>query len=500
MKRKLAIALSALLTAVSLSACGGKDKVSIEIPEFADTEGISFSAYSGPTVENWSGGSGNVNTLTDEHFQKFVDAGFTHLLAVHEGARVRATTKEYTDADGNKVYDATETVKESARRAQEDALRALELAEKYGVKYYVRDWAFYDMNNTETWKLWQAYDTPEKYEEALRIMFNDNTQYIHSSAYAGNFGRDEPGVDQFERLKWQIEIYQKIMAEYGVEGEFLLNLLPSYGGLTSYGGVSYSEYLDRYFNELAPLLGYICYDFYPFKGNADGSSQMKPSMASNLAMVANKCKGTDYQLRTFVQTGGDFTGLRDLTSIGDFRLQVYTNLAFGSTYMTYYEYGTFKSQSEGEFGLINLQDGTYNYTYDMVKTVNNEVHKFEDAYLNFKWDGVMCLNSLPAGKINPKFKEVPYNLKEHARINSVTIEKDALIGTFKDAEGRDAFMLVNFNDPYYNENNEVTIKFNDAKALLMYRFGEQEVVTLPEDGSYTFKLYPGEGRFIIPLS
>ena len=500
MKRKIAIAFAALLMATSLSACSDTGTIDVEIPEFADTPGISFSAYSGPTVANWSGGSGNVNTLTDEHFQKFVDAGFTHLLAVHEGARVRATTREYIDGEGNVTYDATETIKESARRAQEDALVALELAEKYGVKYYVRDWAFYDMNNTGSWKLWQACDTPEKYEEALRLMFSEDNEYIHSSAYAGNFGRDEPGVDQFERLKWQIEIYQKIMAEYGVDGEFLLNLLPSYGGITSYGGVSYTEYIDRYFEELAPLLGYICYDFYPFKANADGTSQMKTTMVSNLALVADKCKGTDYQLRTFVQTGGDFTGLRDLTSIGDFRLQVYTNLAFGSTYMTYYEYGTFKSQSEGEFGLINLQDGTYNYTYDMAKTVNNEVHAFEDAYLNFKWDGVMCFSSLPAGKINPKFKEVTGGLKSHPRIASVDITEDALMGTFKDAEGRDAFMLVNFNDPYYNEDNEVTVQFKDAKALLMYRFGEEEVVTLPKDGSYTFRLYPGEGRFIIPLS
>ena len=151
MKRKIAIAFAALLVATSLSACNGKGTLDVEIPEFAETVGISFSAYSGPTVENWSGGSGNVNTITDEHFQKFVDAGFTHLLAVHEGARVRANTKEYVDEDGNIRYDATETVKESARRAEEDALRVLELAEKYGIKYYVRDWAFYDMNNTETW-------------------------------------------------------------------------------------------------------------------------------------------------------------------------------------------------------------------------------------------------------------------------------------------------------------------------------------------------------------
>lgn len=501
MKRKIAIALSALLTVASLGACkSGNDVSDVELPEFAETEGVVFTAYSGPTVENWSGGSGNVSTITDEHFQKFKDAGFNRLIAIHEGARVRLQNVETYDDEGNLIdVDATKTVEMSTIRAQEDALKVLELAEKYDIKYYVRDWAFYDMANRETWKLWQAYDTREEYEEVLRSMFSDDNQYIYSSAYAGNFGRDEPGVEQFERLKWQIEIYQKIMEERGVEGEFLLNMLPSYGSLHSYGGVTYTEYIDRYFEELAPLLGYICYDFYPFKMGSEGS-QMRNSLAANLALVANKCKGTDYKLRTFVQTGGDWTGLRDLTSIGDFRLQVYTNLAFGSHFMTYYEYGTFKSQDEGEFGLINLQDGTYNYTYDMAKTVNNEVHAMEDALLHYNWDGVMCFSSMPKGKINPKFKEVPYVMKEHPRIASVEIEKDALMGTFKDADGNDAFMLVNYNDPYYNENNEVTIQFKDAKALLMYRFGQQEVVPLNKNGEYTFKLYPGEGRFIIPLA
>ena len=60
-------------------------------------------------------------------------------------------------------------------------------------------------------------------------------------------------------------------------------------------------------------------------------------------------------------------------------------------------------------------------------------------------------------------------------------------------------MLVNYTDPYYDLDNTVTVQFKDAKALLMYRFGEKHVVPLKKDGTYTFELYPGEGRFIIPL-
>ena len=501
MKRKLAIALSTLLATTSLSglcACASNN-YGVKLPDFADSEGVVFTAYSAMTVENWSGGSGNVSTLTDEHFQKFVDAGFNRIIAIHEGARVKIQNKaiEWNENGVPTRYDVSQTLANAIQRANEDAMKVLPLAEKYGVKYYVRDWAFYDMYKEENYNFYSAWDTREIYEDVIRQMFSEDNEYIHSPAYCGNFGRDEPEVGQFERLKWQIEIYNEVMEEYGIEGEFLLNLLPAYGSSTHFGG-GYSNYINKYFDELAPLLGYVSWDYYPFKQSAENGSQMRTSMVSNLSAMAKKCKEGDYELRAFVQTGGDFTGLRDLTSIGDFRLQVYTNLAFGARQMTYYEYGTFNSQNEGEFGLINLQDGTYNYTYDMAKTVNNEVHAFEDAYMNFKWDNLMTFSSLGQAAINPHFWGVS-SLKSHPRIGDVSITEDAIMGTFKDADGNDAFMLVNYTDPYFNKNNTVTIQFKDTDALLMYRLGKQEVVKPDKDGKYTFELYPGEGRFIIPL-
>ncbi len=503
MRRKIAIALSTLLAATTLSglcACDDGKRFGVEIPVFESRKGVVFTAYSAMTVENWSGGSGNVSTLTDEHFQKFVDAGFNRIIGIHEGARVKIenTPIAYNENGQPIKYDVSRTLANAIQRAHEDAMQVMPLAEKYGVQYYVRDWAFYDMCKEENYNFWSAWDTRETYEQVIRQMFSENNEYIHSPAYAGNFGRDEPGVDQFERLKWQIEIYNEVMEEYGVEGEFLLNLLPAYGSSTDFGG-GYSNYLNRYFEELAPLLGYVSWDYYPFRKDVENGSQMRTSLVSNLSAMAKKCKEGDYELRTFVQTGADFTGLRDITSIGDFRLQVYTNMAFGARQMTYYEYGTFKSQDEGEFGLINLQDGTYNYTYDLAKTVNNEVHAFEDAYMHFKWDNLMTFSSLGKGAINPHFWGVS-SLKSHPRIGSVDITQDAIMGTFKDAEGNDAFMLVNYTDPYFNKNNTVTVEFKDTDVLLMYRMGKEEIVKLGKDGKYTFELYPGEGRFIIPLS
>lgn len=495
MRRKLTLALTCLIVACSsgVTACSSK----VEKPTFADTEGLTIVAYSGPTVENWSGSSKNVNTLTDEHFQKFVDAGFNCLLAVHEGA----------PSGISKGKDVYETIAKHGDRADDHAMRALELAEKYNVKYYVRDWPFYDLcsywDDDVATPEDDSIDTPEEYEKAIRMMLNEDTQYIQSPAYVGNFGRDEPGADQFESLQWQIEIYNQVMAELGVEGEFMLNMLPAYASPEAYGGprgkgMTYPEYIDLYFEKLEPLLGYISYDYYPFlRDNATGSL-MRTTYLSNLELLARKCKESDAELRTFVMTGADFTGLRDMTSVGDFRFQVYCNLAFGSRFITYYEYGTFNSVQEGEFGLINLQDGTYNYTYDLVKVVNNEVRKFEDVLCNYKYDGVMCFSALE-NKINMDFRAIGQVMENHPKIGEVEVEQNAIMTAMKNANGDDAFMLVNYTDPYYDLDNQVTVEFKDTKALLMYRFGEEVLVELGSDGKYTFDLYPGEGRFIIPL-
>lgn len=499
MRKTTTLLLAFILSLGCFSGCGSQkmDISKVDIPEFADADGISILAYSGPTVENWGSSSKNVSTFTDEHFQKLADAGFNGLLAVHEGAPT------YSNKN-----DPLEEIRRQHKDAEEDAIAAMLLCEKYDLKYYVRDWPFYDLfsySNPAKYNPAEIVDTREEYEQVLRETFKEDNPYIYSSAYAGNFGRDEPGVDQFEMLKWQIEIYNEIMAERGIEGaEFFLNLLPAYGSNAAFGGergdpVSYTEYVNRYFEELAPLLGYVSYDYYPFLSDAKKGSLLRSSYLSNLELMARKCKETNCELRTFVQTGADSTGLRDLTSIADFRLQVYANLAFGSKVMTYYEYGTFKSENEGEFGLINLKDGQYNYTYELAKKVNNEVHAFEDAYLHYEYDGVMCFSSLPAGQINSNFRSIAQKMTSHPRIGKVTTTEDAIISAFKDKEGNDAFMLLNYNDPWFNLDNTVTVQFKDAKGLLMYRFGEEYVVPLNKDGTYTFVLYPGEGRFIIPL-
>lgn len=67
-------------------------------------------------------------------------------------------------------------------------------------------------------------------------------------------------------------------------------------------------------------------------------------------------------------------------------------------------------------------------------------------------------------------------LTEHDRIASVSTTGDAIIGAFKDKEGRDGFLLSNITDPADNTKAAVTVKFNDAKKVVVYKKGARSSV------------------------
>ena len=465
----------------SLSSCS-----SYAVPTFEEGGKVNFTAYSGPTVENWSGVSKNPNTITEEHYAKIKEAGFNKVIALYEGAA----------SDGNDL-ESTLTIK--AKKANEDASKALAEAEKVGLSYYVRDWSFYGMTQDGSYCRKHGVDDYASIKEALNYVFTSESDYLKSNAFAGNFCFDEPVYDELSLLGDLVKAYKERMSELGVtQGEPLVNLNPVYVSGSAMGGHSYSAYLDEYIDKVGRQIGYLSYDFYPFL-STDGS-YVRSMYLYNLELAATKCKENGLELRTFVQSTGDSTGIRDLTSIADYRFQVYTNLAFGSYNQTYYVYAGNTSQSEGYFGLFNLNTGEYNYTYDLAKKVNNEVHAFENIITSYSWDGVMYYNA-NALYDNQNFANLTNPLSSHERVSIKKADQDTLLTTYKGKKnGGDAFMLMNFTDPYQNTSDEVSLHFNEAKALLMYRFGQKMVVELDSSGDYTFSLAPGEGRFIVPLN
>lgn len=478
--KKSYLLLAGLMISSLLAGCSGG---SVKEPTFDKSEkGIVFAAYAAPTV------NGRVNDveILDDAYKKLSEAGFTKAIALYEGN---------STAQGADVF---ETIRLRSEEAEKTAMMVLDIAEKYGIKYWVRDWSFYGFGRNFAEEL----TTKEDYEKAIAAMFSEENPYIDHPAYGGNFGFDEPENEMEMRgMAWQAELYNKYIKENSeTGGEIFYNLLPAYGSPT------YSEDVDYYFEHVAPHVGYVSYDFYPYKNNGT-ENYIRETYYYNYELMAKKCKENDCELRAFVQAKGDFTGMRNMDSIADLRFQIYSGLAFGVREFAYYTYSSAVNEtnytSEDGYSLYDYKTNTYPWVYDAAKQVHSEVKAMEDAYDAYEWEGIMCKNANEMID-NQVFANLASPMESHDRMEILSCTQDVAAGVLKakdaDRKEQDAFMFVNVTEPSLGLESEVTVKFEKAKALLMYRLGEKEIVQLDGSGEYTFLLQPGEGRFVIPLN
>lgn len=481
---------------------------------------IDFTAYAPVTVENWGGSwTSNPNLVTDEQYRYMAEAGFTKSLGLYEGR-------------------AGDTGLTSNQKVEKDSLAVLAVAEKYGIKYYALNERFYNFvrpdinidffdltlsngkyynNSGEEVTAFYSYlylkpNWKELYRVKLAEMFNQDTQYIDSVVYGGNFAVDEPALPELidgewyygelEQIYYQLSIYNKYMSlnsKYG--GEAYVNLLP-YGYVYNETRERYDAMLDYYFKNLAPLLGYVCYDHYPLMDS--GMAYISQTHLLNLEIMANYCKQYGVELRSFVWAKTESTGHRALICANDLRLQIYANLAFGAKEIPYYTYFNYYAPGEnGGNSLIDCQTGKRTKAYYWAKEVNNEVHSLEKAFLNFKWEGTTYFDEGPQ---SPQLSILETSLSSHHRLKNIYAETDVLVGLFSDEDGKngatDGFMVLNYADPFYaasGETKNVVLTFDDATHALVYKDGKQYLAELT-DGVLSLYLEAGEGVFVVPFN
>ncbi len=471
MKKKTLIKIGSLaLSALSLFLVAGCNtsggEIKVDIPEYAAGGKVDFTAYGSPTNPNWDGGSGNADGLTYEVYKDMADAGFTQVQPIFDG-----------------YLAGNATIEQRSAKATKDALKALALCEQLGMKYYVRDWTCYGLVNNVA---------DEDQLSVVENMFGEKNEYIDHPNYLGNFLHDEPTVQQMNRMLPAIEKYQELVPN----GRIFVNLLPIYATtvqLDDTGNSDYYDYVDHYCKTIGTKVGYISYDYYPLFKSQYGSS-VKNSYLLNYEIVAKAAKQYGLNKKVYIQLCKlyDVGNSRDIIGVQDLRFQIYSGMAFGYTDFIYFGYAT-----TGNYDKLIDINCKPTYRYYAAKTVNNEVHAWENVYTSFEWEGIMAFNGDDLAP-SEAFEMLETPLDSHPRIQSVKTTEDTLVGTFKDGEKRDGFMFVNYSDPYLDKTAETTVTFNDAKALLMYRYGQKVIVPLNK-GAYTFKLEPGEGRFVIPL-
>ena len=424
----------------------GYDVISGE-PDFtaqAAANKLRIGAWVSPPPANWNN-KGNADFITQERYDEVAESGI------------------------NVIYGLYEIGNKTATKA------ALQYAKKAGIEYLARDYIDLDPEALELEKgdlhaITKSYDG----EEALR----------------GFLVTDEPSKENFARLARLKELYDQ---DYPGK-EFYVNLFPTYATTAQLGASTYEEYIDSYIKTVKP--SFLSYDHYSMLEDGYGNKKLTEDVLYNLEVVANKCKEAGIPMYTFIQAM-DYGGGTRTPNEAEVRHQVMTELAYGSRSIQYFCYWTPLEFTVGSPSMIT-KDGERTALYDAVKNVNGDLLNLDEAYLDFSWQGVMTLKGSETRDVVKQYELLSQSLSEIEAISDISCTQNTLIGSFKNAEGRDGFIITNFSDPSLLAKDEVSVTFKGANAALVYHGKQKSVVEL-NSSRFEMTLDEGDGIFVIPF-
>ncbi len=500
MKKWISLLL-VLTMAVGMVACGGgtkekepeKEKLVVQegVPSYEDDKQIELAAYAGPRragyrnynevlgahpddpVEGWEG------WITEEGFQDYVDCGFTYLLPEYDA-----------------FYDTGKPFLNS------NLYEYMELAEKMNIPVVVSAEQLVLMTSSDDYRL----------NDDMKAMLTELVGTLSTyECFKGFSFRDEPDYSSAKTFG-SVKDYLTSMKS---DLFFFTSLLPIYAdpvrltnNYTGNAQAAYEDYIDAFMDET----GTFAYDHYPLiLEPISGETRVDSTWLQNLRMVAENAKEKDCDAGITIQSCGFGEAGKEETkehkrtpkTKADISYQVYSALAYGMKYITYFTYWEHWNAGDREdfysamvlYPEKNGQEPIKTETYYAVKEVNEEIKKFDHVFLDFDWQGTMAVTKEDAPK-SPLLAEA--GKYTSPRIASATATEETIIGCMKDDEGYDGFMIVNMTDPAKNVSDSVTVTFEKATKAIVYVQGEAQTVEL-NDGSYTFDLTAGEGIFVIPI-
>ena len=305
--------------------------------------------------------------------------------------------------------------------------------------------------------------------------------------------------------------------------EFLINLNPSTSMSLNWGGqntnISYGEYLEAletYIVEPVADPGYrnwISADDYPLFYSPGNKTPyyLKTTWLYNLEALAELKRDSEYDYASnfFIQSMS-FTGSnRERTpTFEDYRLQMYSLLAFGYDSVSFFCYQTpavGPEFDEDSYALVD-REGNPTEQYELSKRINGEIAGFSNTYMQFNdnWIGVCPIY----GTNNTDEDEMYYNntidSMEHplsvsnlSSVSEVKATEDTIIGYMKDQNNNDGFVFVNYNETKLEKTSVVEVKFKNCNKAIVYIDGIKNDKVL-DNNTLVLNLGVGQGVFVIP--
>ena len=456
MRKFIKKGVASLLLAATLgfTACttGGNDVVK-GIPDYSKDEATKqfmIGGYCAPHSGIFNNGV-NDDYVTQAAYDQMKEAGLDYILTLYD---------QYSSS------------------SPEQILKHLNYAEKAGIKVLVRWDAIVGMGSA----------TEAEMEQALAPIKDH-------PAFWGIFAKDEPDSTWFKPLGKACEVFKKVCPDK----YFYVNLFPNYANPEQLKSDSYRKYVNNYCAKVDN--GMIIEDHYPF-GHVKGSDKygVNTTYLSNLEVIQKYAKYYGKEHWEYIQ-GESCDASSKTPDYYDMRMQIYTSMCYGVINMQYFCYFSPFAGMKGESAAFIDCDGQPSDIYYAGQKINAEIHKFDHVYLNYVNNYVGVMTTI--GTKNEKQKQVAFeNLNEtissHDRIASFTAEQDAMLGAYKDADGRDGFMVCNYTIPAYRIKNKISIKFKNCDSVIYYREGNYNIIDV-KNGLFELEFDAGEGIFVIPV-
>lgn len=365
----------------------------------------------------------------------------------------------------------------------DDYRRALPVCEQLGLKMMIYDGTLVNL----------LMDQKRTDGVVVDDILNRYEDIFNSPAFYGIEVDDEPTPAELSGFKTALRRWQFLCPDK----MFYINLFPSIAFSSSSDG-NFETYIQKFCEEVD--VDYVCYDHYPLQYGREGNYLRDDFLYNLVTCQLNSRDRRHFTVLQSIKYGGLH---RELQSSRDVTFQAYSAIACG-----YEGFGWFCFWPPVPFdGATHFGDGSYDRitneptdSYYYIKDGLNEIRKLEDVFFNFTWEGINTVigEKNDFGGENTDFMYSTKAVVESERIESIKTEQDTLVGIFKDAQGNDGFMVVNFTEPSLDNTNKVTIKFKDCTKVAVWVDGEQKVYSVT-DGTFVFTQSSGDGYFIVPI-
>ncbi|MCL2159960.1 MAG: hypothetical protein FWH48_11175 [Oscillospiraceae bacterium] len=368
-------------------------------------------------------------------------------------------------------------------RNKEENIKIIELCAAAGIEAMVADR-----------RISEAIRDFKNCEPILAQVVGDYAGFKNVKAY---YITDEPSCNDFEALGNVCATLTRL--DPGREA--YINLFPNYASAEQLGAESYKKHIDLYVDIVKPSI--ISYDHYHFVGRnlenkADAAKSERERLICEAAWNTEQRAGFFDNIETIrkksLETGIDFMVIVLLVEHGPYRnlseaeirWEVFQSLAYGSSRISYFTYGTPAYEENWRYtnGMVDTNGEPTRHYYDVMR-INKDLKIVGAQLAGKKSEAVYHIGEETDTSI--KYYDPKENM---VGIGDIKVTGALTLGFFEGGE----IMLANKD---YISLNKVDITVNpDQNVFVFDKAAGQWYRLIKSAGACTLSLMPGDGELI----